>query len=206
MRIVAGQFRGRELRTPAGGVTRPTAARAREALFAILANVQDAQVLDLYAGSGALGLEALSRGAERLVLVESSRSAQQSIRSNLTALGLESRATLLPLRAEACLKALERSGPFSLVFADPPWADAQAALTVLEKLAASSLLVPAARLVLEHAARTPPLLKPGSPLLVTDTRRWGDTGVTLFELVHTAGPLLGSPDAELTTQMCTPTE
>ena len=186
MRIVAGALRGRELQTPAGGTTRPTAARAREALFAILADVSEARVLDLYAGSGALGLEALSRGAEQLVLVESSKAAQRAIRQNLASLGVESRASLLPLRAEASLRALERAarGPFSLVFADPPWADAQAALEVLEKLASSSLLAPAARLVLEHAARTPPTQKPGSRLLCTDTRRWGDTAVSLFEVIE----------------------
>jgi 16S rRNA (guanine966-N2)-methyltransferase len=184
MRIVAGEFRGRQLSTPGGDTTRPTAARAREALFAILSDVSAERVLDLYAGSGALGLEALSRGAERLVLVESSRAAQQAIRANLVALGVDSRATLLPLRAEASLKALERLGPFSLVFADPPWADAQAALAVLEKLAGSGLLAPAARLVLEHAARTPPVPKVGARLTVVDTRHWGDTAVTIFELIE----------------------
>jgi 16S rRNA (guanine966-N2)-methyltransferase len=192
MRIVAGEFRGRQLSTPSGDTTRPTAARAREALFAILSDVSAERVLDLYAGSGALGLEALSRGAERLVLVESSRNAQQAIRSNLTSLGVEGRATLLPLRAEAAFKALERLRPFSLVFADPPWADAQAALQVLEKLASCSLLAPAARLVLEHAARTPPIPKVGGRLRAVDTRRWGDTAVTILELIE--APELG-PDS-----------
>jgi 16S rRNA (guanine(966)-N(2))-methyltransferase RsmD len=192
MRIVAGDFRGRPLSTPGGDTTRPTAARAREALFAILADVSAERVLDLYAGSGALGLEALSRGAERLVLVESSKAAQQAIRQNLLSLGVESRATLLPLRAESSLKALERLAPFSLVFADPPWADAQAALDVLEKLAGLSLLAPAARLVLEHAARTPPALKSGAHLIAVDTRRWGDTAVTIFALIE--APELG-PDS-----------
>ncbi|MEI9938000.1 MAG: 16S rRNA (guanine(966)-N(2))-methyltransferase RsmD [Pseudomonadota bacterium] len=187
MRIVAGEFRGRQLSTPGGDTTRPTAARAREALFAILADVSGERVLDLYAGSGALGLEALSRGAERLVLVESSKAAQQAIRSNLAALDVGARATLLPLRAEASFKALERLAPFSLVFADPPWAEAQAALGVLEKLAASSLLAPAARLVLEHAARTPPIAKSGARLGAIDTRRWGDTAVTIFELIEPPG-------------------
>ena len=182
MRIVSGHLRGRELATPAGGTTRPTAARVREALFQILVDVSGASVLDLYAGSGALGFEALSRGAQKLVLVESSKAAQRAIRSNASTLGVEAEATLLPLRAEAALKALERLAPFSLVFADPPWADAQAALAVLEKLAASPLLLPAARLVLEHAARTPPTPTPGSRLRSVDTRRWGDTAVTIFEL------------------------
>jgi len=190
MRIVAGEFRGRQLSTPSGDATRPTAARAREALFAILRDMRDERVLDLYAGSGALGLEALSRGAEQLVLVESNKAAQQAIRSNLQALGVGARATLVPLRAEASFKALERLAPFTLVFADPPWADAQAALLVLEKLAETSLLAPAARLVLEHAARTPPVLSLGARLSAIDSRRWGDTGVTIFELIE-EGP--GSP-------------
>jgi 16S rRNA (guanine966-N2)-methyltransferase len=186
LRIVAGEFRGRELTTAAGDATRPTAARAREALFAILADVTDARVLDLYAGSGALGLEALSRGAERLVLVESSKAAQRAIRSNVTSLGLEARATLLPIRAEASLRALERYTPFSLLFADPPWADAQAALRLLEKFASASLFAPAARLVLEHAARRPPALAEPSTLTVLDTRRWGDTAITIFGVLESS--------------------
>jgi 16S rRNA (guanine966-N2)-methyltransferase len=189
MRIVAGEFRGRQLSTPGGDATRPTAARAREALFAILADVSGERVLDLYAGSGALGLEALSRGAERLVSVESSKAAQQAIRNNFITLGVEARATLIPLRAESAFTALARLAPFNLVFADPPWADAQAALALLEKLAVSSLLAPAARLVLEHAARTPPVLKLGAPLRAVDTRRWGDTAVTIFELIESAEPV-----------------
>jgi 16S rRNA (guanine966-N2)-methyltransferase len=183
VRIIAGQFRGRELTTPAGGTTRPTAARAREALFSILADVSDARVLDLYAGSGALGIEALSRGAEQLVLVESNKAAQRAIRTNLSNLEIEASAVLLPLRAEAALKALERFQPFSLVFADPPWADAQAALVLLEKLTKAEVFAPAARLVLEHAARTPPSLGESSRLSAVDTRRWGDTAVTIFQVL-----------------------
>jgi 16S rRNA (guanine966-N2)-methyltransferase len=181
VRIVAGEFRGRELVTPAGDTTRPTAARAREALFSILADVRDALVLDLYAGSGALGLEALSRGAARAVFVETNRAAQRAIKNNVATLGLDDRTTLLPLKAEASLRALERLGPFSLVFADPPWADAQAAFGILERLAQATLLAPAARLVLEHAARGGPLVAEKSLLRPLDTRRWGDTAVTLFE-------------------------
>ena len=199
MRIVAGEFRGRELTAPAGDATRPTAARAREALFAILADVSGARVLDLYAGSGALGIEALSRGAEQLVLVESNKAAQRAIQSNLSKLGLEARASLLPMRAEASLRALERHAPFSLLFADPPWADAQAALHLLEKLAAASLFAPAARLVLEHAARTPPALAENSPLEARDTRRWGDTAITIFGLLEPPADNAPEPGAAATT-------
>jgi 16S rRNA (guanine966-N2)-methyltransferase len=181
VRIVAGELRGRELITPAGDTTRPTAARAREALFAILKDVSDANVLDVYAGSGALGLEALSRGAARAVFVEVSKSAQRAIRQNIANLALAERATLLPVRAEAALRPLERHGPFTLVFADPPWADAQAALSLLSRFETSSLFAPAARLVFEHAARDAPSLPENSALRAVDTRRWGDTAVTIFE-------------------------
>jgi len=181
MRIISGEFRGRELSTPAGGATRPTAARAREALFSILSDVNDARVLDLYAGSGALGLEALSRGAASAVFVEAGRPAQRAIKQNIQTLDVAGRAVLLPLRAEAALHALERHRPFSLVFADPPWADAQAAFEVLVRLVGASLLEPAARLVLEHAARAAPKTPENSPLRPLDTRRWGDTAVTIFE-------------------------
>jgi 16S rRNA (guanine966-N2)-methyltransferase len=150
-------------------------------LFAILFDVQGAHVLDLYAGSGALGLEALSRGAARAVLVETSKPAQRAIKDNIAALALGARATLLPMRAESALGALGRHGPFSLVFADPPWADAQAAFAVLVRLASAALLAPAARLVLEHAARSGPEIPENSPLRPVDTRRWGDTAVTIFE-------------------------
>ncbi|MEP7051635.1 MAG: 16S rRNA (guanine(966)-N(2))-methyltransferase RsmD [Pseudomonadota bacterium] len=184
MRIIAGEFRGRELSTAAGGTTRPTAARAREALFSILGDISGTRVLDLYAGSGALGLEALSRGAEQLVLVESNKAAQGAIRRNIDSLGQSTRAVLLPMRAEAAQRALERHGPFSLVLADPPWADAQAALQVLEKFVTAGLVTPAARLVLEHAARNPPAVTEKSPLGAVDTRRWGDTAVTIFELLE----------------------
>ena len=182
MRIVAGEFKGRQLVTPPGDRTRPTAARAREALFAILGDVSAVRVLDLYAGSGALGLEALSRGAQQLVLVEAGRAAQRAIRTNIEALGVLPHATLLPLRAEASLKALDRLGPFDLVFADPPWSDAQDALTVFDKLVSCALLDPAARLVLEHAARTQPTPSIGSHLQPVQTRHWGDTAVTIFEV------------------------
>jgi 16S rRNA (guanine(966)-N(2))-methyltransferase RsmD len=179
MRVIAGSLRGRRLVTPKGDATRPTAARVREAVFSILGDLTGLRVLDLYAGSGALAIEALSRGAARAVLVESGRAAQRAIRENLEALGLGSLATLLPLRAEAAHGALAGYAPFELVFADPPWADAQAALTELGKLAERGLLTQGARVVLEHAARgAQPLTE---SLSVLDERSWGDSAVTIFE-------------------------
>jgi 16S rRNA (guanine(966)-N(2))-methyltransferase RsmD len=179
MRVIAGSLRGRTLVTAKGDSTRPTGARVREALFSILGDLSELCVLDLYAGSGALAIEALSRGAARAVLVESARAAQRAIGTNLATLGLTTRAQLLPLRTEAAASRLASLAPFDLVFADPPWADAQAAALQLEQLVEKRLLVEGARLVLEHAARGDPPRAPS--LAVLDQRSWGDTAVTIFE-------------------------
>ena len=158
--------------------TRPTAARVREGLFSALGDVHDADVLDLYAGSGALGIEALSRGARRATFVESARDALACLRANVEALGLSERCRVLPLRAERSIGALRAHGPFDLVFCDPPWDQAPRALAVLARMAEAGIFVPAARILLEHSARDP--LEPlnDGPLLVSATRRWGDTAVS----------------------------
>ena len=182
MRVVAGRLRGRPLKAPAGDATRPTGARVKEALFSILADVSEARVLDLFSGSGALGIEALSRGARSAVFVESARPALACLRENLTTLGLNDSAHVLPVRVEAALAQLRRLGPFDLVLCDPPWRDAQAAWRGLEELAAAGLFAPDARVVLEHAAKDPPAPPEGAGRLRRyDERRWGDTAVSLFE-------------------------
>jgi 16S rRNA (guanine966-N2)-methyltransferase len=182
VRVVAGRLRGRALKAPAGDATRPTGARVKEALFSILADVSHARVLDLFAGSGALGIEALSRGARSAVFVESARPALACLRENLTTLGLSDTAEVLPVRVDAALVQLRRLGPFDLVLCDPPWRDVLGAWRVLEALAADGIFAPNARIVLEHAAKDPPPPPEGaSRLLRYDQRRWGDTGVSLFE-------------------------
>ncbi len=182
MRVIAGRLRGRALQAPAGDATRPTGARVKEALFSILGDVTDARVLDLYAGSGALGIEALSRGAARAVFVEAARPALACLRENLTKLGLDGAATVLPVRVEAALTQLRKHGPFELVVCDPPWRDVTTARRELEALASAGLFAAGARIVLEHAAKDPPQAPEGVTLLqVCDERRWGDTAVTLFE-------------------------
>jgi 16S rRNA (guanine966-N2)-methyltransferase len=182
MRVVAGRLRGRALKAPDGDATRPTGARVKEALFSILADVSDARVLDLYSGSGALGIEALSRGARSAVFVEAARPALACLRENLTKLGLNDTAEVLPVRVESALAQLRRLGPFDLVLCDPPWRDVLAAWRGLEALAAAGLFAQDARVVLEHAAKGPPPPPEGaSPLRRYDERRWGDTAVSLFE-------------------------
>lgn len=121
MRIIAGEWRGRRLVAPAGQLTRPTADRTRETLFSMLASrlgsFDGLRVADLYAGSGALALEALSRGAAHATLVENDRAALMAIDANIAALGAAARISMRALSA-AALPAVE---PFDLIFADPPY-------------------------------------------------------------------------------------
>jgi 16S rRNA (guanine966-N2)-methyltransferase len=155
-RIVAGQAGGRRLAVPPQG-TRPTSDRAREGLFNTLSvelELSGARVLDLFAGSGAVGLEALSRGAAEAVLVESDRRACAVIEANVGTLGLPG-ATVRQVSVAGYL-ATGADGPFDLVFADPPYAlAAEAVAELLATLADDRWLRPAAVVVLERAARDP---------------------------------------------------
>lgn len=178
LRVIAGRFRGRALKAPAGLATRPTAARVRESLFGILGPLDGARVLDLYAGSGALAIEALSRGAAYAVLVERDRQALTAIRNNLDALSLSTEARLLSVPVERALPALSAEAPFDLVLCDPPWAVGERALPVLGKLAHSGKLAQDARVVVEHPSRETP--EPPDGLVLTDERAFGDTGLSFF--------------------------
>ena len=129
MRVIAGKFRGRPLRAPKGLTTRPTSDRAREAIFQILGNLAEMKVVDFFAGTGAMGIEALSRGALHAVFVETDEGALRAIRDNLTKLGLTGQATVLPTSVERSRPRLEKLAPFDLVIADAPWRIAQEILT-----------------------------------------------------------------------------
>ncbi len=177
MRIVGGEFRGRALAAPSGRETRPTADRLRQTVFDILAHgghgdiVAGARVLDLFAGTGALGLEALSRGAAFALFVEEAVAARGAIRTNIEALGLTGR-TRVFRRDATSLGPTGTVAPFTLVFADPPYGKGLG-----EKALASALaggwLRPGALVVLEEAASAEVAPVPG--LDVIDTRRTGDT-------------------------------
>jgi 16S rRNA (guanine966-N2)-methyltransferase len=181
VRVVAGTLRGRSLEAPAGDATRPTGARVKEALFSILGDVRNERVLDAYAGSGALGIEALSRGASFTVFVEAGRPALLSLRRNLATLELGPTSRVIAARVETSLAMLTRLAPFDLVLCDPPWKDVAAARATLEALARAGLLAAQARIVLEHSAKDPQS-PPGdeSQLVLVDERRWGDTAITFF--------------------------
>jgi 16S rRNA (guanine966-N2)-methyltransferase len=170
VRVVAGEFKGRRLHAPAGSRTRPTADRVREAVFSMLGDLRGARVLDLYAGSGALGIEALSRGARLAVFVERDRRALAAIRRNLDAVGAD--ATVL---ARDVLSVLgEERGPYDLVFCDPPY-DAAARLAAPLSEALPAVLSDDARIVTESDKRTP--LELSLPLLTE--RTYGDTRIVI---------------------------
>jgi 16S rRNA (guanine966-N2)-methyltransferase len=170
LRVVAGTFKGRRLTAPRGTRTRPTADRVREALFSMLGDVGGARVLDLYAGSGALGIEALSRGADSAVFVERDAQAVAAIERNLAAVGVEAN-----LVRQDVVRFLARAdGAFDLVFCDPPY-DSAAGLAgpLAEHLPA--LCAEDARIVTESDKRNPLVLP--FPLLVE--RAYGDTRIAI---------------------------
>jgi 16S rRNA (guanine966-N2)-methyltransferase len=170
LRVVAGSFKGRRLSAPRGTRTRPTADRVREALFSMLGDVRDARVLDLYAGSGALGIEALSRGAASAVFVERDAGAVAAIERNLAAVGVQ--ATVLRRDVVRFLGA--EDGAFDLVFCDPPYDSAgRLAGLLAERLPA--LTAEDARIVTESDKRNPLVLP--FPLLVE--RAYGDTRIAI---------------------------
>jgi 16S rRNA (guanine966-N2)-methyltransferase len=172
VRVVAGSFKGRRLVAPRGTRTRPTADRVREALFSMLGDVEGARVLDLYAGSGALGIEALSRGAESAVFVERDAQALAAIERNLAAVGAEARVLRQP--AERFLATAK--GPFDLVFCDPPYDFAsRLAGTLAERLPA--VTPPGARIVTESDKRNPLEL----PFPLVTERTYGDTRIAIHE-------------------------
>ncbi|WP_437607966.1 16S rRNA (guanine(966)-N(2))-methyltransferase RsmD [Sorangium sp. So ce834] len=179
MRVIAGRLGGRRLAAPRGEGTRPTADRVREALFSSLGDVTGALVCDLYAGTGALGIEALSRGARRAVFVESGRPALATLRENLAALGLADAARVVPLPVERALDLLADEGPFDLALLDPPYAALAKAAAAAARLAGPlGLLAPAGRLVLEHARRDPSPEIAG--LTCAAIRTYGDTAVSFY--------------------------
>lgn len=193
MRIIAGTLRGRRLIAPAGLATRPTADRVREAWFSMLGPLHG-RVLDLYAGTGALGFEALSRGADHVVFVENAKAAQKAIWHNADALSLRERVMLLGGNVENAKAALHRGGQFDLILCDPPWTAIDEAERALSRLLDSSLLRPKGRLVVGHPRGRPLALREGSGLAVVKQRAWGDSAATFYDLAET--PLPATNDGE----------
>ena|SRR6185369_3026191 len=182
MRVIAGSARGVRLAAPAGLQTRPTADRVKEALFSIITSQRplvDARVLDICAGSGSLGIEALSRGAACCCFIEQERPALAQLEKNLARAGLEGAGQCLALDALKGLNLLSRQGKtFDIVFLDPPYSSNLYA-TVPEALSSLSLLSGEALLVAECSARIP-LAERYGMLVRIDRRVYGDTALEFF--------------------------
>jgi 16S rRNA (guanine966-N2)-methyltransferase len=177
MRLTGGLDRGRRLFVPRGARTRPTAAKVREAIFNIL-GPPPGPVLDLYAGTGALGMEALSRGAPAAIFVERDAAALSALRRNLRETGFEDRATVFGGDVRGALRRLAgREEKFSWVFLDPPYVKETEG--VLGELAGSDLLTACAVVIVEHDKRHPSPQSIGS-LFLTDRRQYGDTELSFY--------------------------
>ena len=177
MRIIAGSARGRRIEAPEGRNTRPTLDRVRENLFNILqTSIRGARVLDLFAGSGALGFEALSRGAEKAVLCDTDRGANRAEKRNAEALGFSGETEILLCDWKKAVQTLaERAETFDLIFLDPPYrmTDLREVSEALKPLLAEDGLV-----TVEHEAKQEVRFGPGFEK--TDERRWGFCGISFF--------------------------
>ena len=178
MRVIAGEFRSRRLCRPPPGV-RPTSDRVREALFDSLGAVDGAKALDLYAGTGSLGIEALSRGAISAVFVDTSRRSVGVLQQNLSSLDLSERTRVMVLDARAALRRLEEEGErFDLVFLDPPYGSVETG-AVTTALAETPVLAPGGQVVVESATRETVAWDSGLDLRFE--RCYGETRITRFE-------------------------
>ena len=208
MRITGGAHRSRNLVAPRGNATRPTSDRVREALFAILgaeSPIAGARVLDLYAGTGALALEAISRGAAHAVLVERGKEALDAIRANVASLGVGAIVRVVAVPVERAAKAIAQGAgafgasgaSFDLVLVDPPYADVTsgAAVRALDAIVAAGLVAPGARVVLEHGKNDAAPAIAG--LVLGDTRRYGDTSLSFYD-APSAAEAREAPEADAT--------
>lgn len=194
-RIVAGVYGGRRLAAPPGQQTRPTSDRVREALFSSLESLYGGHLgklrfADLYAGSGAIGLEALSRGAEYALFVESDPKTARVIQSNIGTLGVKSQCEVAVAKVAVAVASPPAGGPFDVVFADPPYAVGDEELAaVLEGLAANGWLAPDATVVVERSRRSaePPWVR---PVTADRSRKYGETTLWYGRAARTgaAGP------------------
>lgn len=179
MRIIAGRARGTQLLAPKGMDTRPTQDKVKESLFSMIQfDVPDSQVLDLFAGSGALALESLSRGATTAVVVDKSREALECIRKNVEKMRLQDAVTILPMDwTQALLKCRQNGCLFDLVFLDPPYRMTELG-EMCRKMQELNLLAQGAMLVLEHRTGIPCHLPEG--FVLEKERTYGETQIHFF--------------------------
>jgi 16S rRNA (guanine966-N2)-methyltransferase len=192
MRVIAGEYGGRRLEAPRGLRTRPTSDRVREALFMSLGELDSIQVVDLYAGSGALGIEALSRGASFVHFVDSDRNARETLARNLETLGAAGRSKIWPLTLPRGLARLEDELRVArLVLVDPPYGGAEAC-AVLAALGRPGVLGTGARVVVERHQKDE-LPETAGALVLERERRYGETVVNLYDVRTSSSPEAGIP-------------
>lgn len=196
MKIIAGELKGRRLVTPRGATTRPTADQVRIALLDTLTPwLPGARVLDLFAGGGGVGLEALSRGAAHVTFVERDARAIAALRTNVAALGAGARADIVRDDVVRALGRLAREGArFDVAFLDPPYETALTAAT-LEALGGSGVVGPGAIVVAQHLTKRPPARRIGA-LGAWRARRFGETTLTFFRVDAYDAVSHASPDPE----------
>jgi len=177
MRVTGGIGRGRRLKVPSGSRVRPTSDKVKQALFNILGNmVAESVFLDLYAGAGNIGIEALSRGAKRVLFVDSSRVSLDAVRQNIDQMGFGDRADVVLSRAESFLK--KRSGPYTIVFLDPPYAEELQPL--LEMVGGAGILDSHSIVIAEHFKKQQSPKTAGSLSLYREAR-YGDTVLAFYK-------------------------
>lgn len=183
LNVTAGELKGRKLYSPKSRVVRPTGARVREALFSIIGeNVLEANVLDIFSGSGTIGIEALSRGAKSCTFVESSAGVIEVLKRNIKELGLRERTSIIPLDATKAIKMIKNSNEknkFDIIFLDPPYSRFNQTQELILSISTEDILTPAGTIVWEHDSKRSPEKFYGS--LENDfTKRYGDTSITFF--------------------------
>jgi 16S rRNA (guanine966-N2)-methyltransferase len=196
MRIIAGTYRSRILKSLKGQALRPTSDRLRETLFNVLGDdVEGARFVDVFAGTGAVGIEALSRGAREAVFIENHGPAAALIRQNLDSLGIRSGATVLPLDALRGLERLDAQQQstkpgYDFVFVDPPYAEAEQYARVLRFLGGSTMLALGARVIVEH--RRDFTLPESGRLQTTRSLKQGDAVLSFLSFDRGNAPVQGS--------------
>ncbi len=177
LKISGGKFKGRVLQTPKGDSTRPTSSRTREAVFSICyaAGLGEADFLDLFSGTGAMGLEALSRGAHSATFVESHPEALRCLKNNIASLGVAPSTHILPIEAIRALEKLQ--GPFEIIYIDPPY-DYTYYQSLLDRIDDLKLLSQQGRLFLETRGKI--IIKKTKNLMYIEERKMGDTSLHMF--------------------------